>query len=207
MRRILVANLKGGCGKTTLATTLASALAARGDLVGLVDADRQKSALRWLKARSEALPLIAAADWTKGIEAEPKGLSHLVIDAPGGLKGDKAEDLVEIADMVVVPVLPSVFDTHSTGKFLERIEDLKAIRKGRTTIALVVNRARPRTKALNEVEVALGELGRPASATITDRGLYAELAREGRGLFDVKGKAFEPMKAQWQPLLAMIDAL
>jgi chromosome partitioning protein len=206
MRTILVANLKGGCGKTTLATTLATALAHDGAAVGLADADRQKSAVKWLKTRPETASRIATLDWTKGMEPAPAGLTHLVIDAPGGLKGDRAEDLVEAADVVIVPVLPSVFDTQSTVKFLERIEEIKAVRKGRTPVALVVNRARPRTRALSEIEATLADLGRTPVATIADRSLYADLAREGRGLFDLTGKVWAPVKAQWAPLVAVVKA-
>lgn len=207
MHTILVANLKGGCGKTTFATTLASACAARDGQVALADADRQKSSLRWLKTRPETARLITALDWTRSVEDGPKGMSHLIIDAPGGLKGDKAEDLVELADLVVIPVLPSVFDIHSTQRFIERIQDLKAVRKGRTGIALAINRARLRTRALTETETTLTGLQHPTSAVITDRGLYAELARDGLALFDVEGRAYDAAKAQWTGLITAIHAL
>jgi chromosome partitioning protein len=130
MKTILVANRKGGCGKTVVAITLASALAARGGKVALADADAQKSALRWLKQRPVRVPAIAGLDWTTAgnVGDLPRAYDWLVIDAPGAIKGGRAEALIAEAEAVIAPVLPSYFDVDSTKRFLKDIEDIKRVR-------------------------------------------------------------------------------
>ncbi|MEE3101811.1 MAG: ParA family protein [Pseudomonadota bacterium] len=200
---VLIANLKGGCGKTVLATTLASALAGQGASVALADADRQKSALRWARRRPADAPAITALDWTKAAAAgeRPKGLDWLVIDAPGALRGAKAADLVAEARAVLIPLAPSFYDLDATRRFLKDIEDLKRIRKGKTQVSLVANRVRPRTRAANELDAAFAELGAPPLARISDRSAYGDLAAQGLSIFDRPTKALDPLRAQWAPIL------
>ena len=104
--KILVANRKGGCGKTTVATQLASALAVSGHAVCLADADRQRSSLGWLACRPPEAPPITALDWTKEIGKPPKGEGFLVIDAVAGLHGKRAVEMVKLADLLILPMLP-----------------------------------------------------------------------------------------------------
>ena len=203
---VLIANLKGGCGKTVLATTLAAALAGRGASVGLADADRQKSALRWTKRRPADAAPITALDWTKASAAgdRPKGLDWLVIDAPGALRGARAADLVAEARAVLIPLAPSFYDLDATRRFLKDIEDLKRIRKGKTMVRLVANRVRARTRAANDLDAAFAELGSPPLARISDRSAYGDLAAQGLSIFDRPTRALAPLRDQWTPIL---DAL
>ncbi len=206
MRSILVANLKGGCGKTVIATTLATALAARGDRVALADADKQKSSLRWGRQRPGDAAPVEMVDWTKALGDRPKKLDWLVIDAPGALDGDRAAELVAEARAVLVPVTPSFYDIDATRRFLKRIEDLKRVRKGKAEISVIANRMRPRTRAAAGLDERLADLDRPPLARIAERAVYADLAEQGLGLFDRKQKALDPIKAQWAPVLDMLDA-
>ena len=153
MRTVLVANRKGGCGKTLTAVTLAAALAGRGGAVALADADPQKSALRWLKRRPATAAPILALDWTKAddVGEAPKRLDWLVIDAPGALKGSRAEALIGEAEAVLTPVLPSAFDADSTRRFLKEIEELKRVRKGKAVVRLLANRTRASGKAVERL--------------------------------------------------------
>jgi chromosome partitioning protein len=204
MRTVLVANRKGGCGKTVVAITLAAALAERGARVALADADAQKSSLRWLKKRPEGAHPIVALDWTKGVGDAPKKLDWLVVDAPGALGGDSAERLIAEADAVIAPVLPSFFDADATRRFLKEIEDIKRVRKGRVGVHLLANRVRAQGRAAARLEGFFDKLGQAPLAWIAERAAYGELAEQGLAVFDRPQKAFAPLRAQWAPVVSAL---
>ena len=133
MLRVLITNIKGGCGKTTIATNLAAAFAAGGFITALAEVDRQRSSLSWLKLRNGQSRPIQGLDWRKEVGDTPPDLRRLVIDAPANLRMRHVDDLISEADLVVVPVLASVFDEGSTEHFLAKLDELKPIRKGRKT--------------------------------------------------------------------------
>jgi chromosome partitioning protein len=206
MRSILVANRKGGVGKTMVSITLAAALAQRGGAVALADADGQRSALTWLAARPADAPSVAALDWThKGdIGDAPKRLDWLVIDAPGALKGARAEALVGACDALVTPVLPSAFDADSTRRFFEEIDALKRVRKGRVGVHLVANRMRA-GRAGDRQRDFFDVLGVAPIAWIAERSAYADLAAQGLAVFDRRQRSYLALQEQWSPLLAAVN--
>jgi chromosome partitioning protein len=205
--RVLVANRKGGCGKTTIATNLASAFAAAGLVTALAEVDRQRSSLGWLAARPADAPPVAGLDWRKALSPVPDRVQRLVIDAPAALRMDGVDDLVRVSDVVLVPVLPSVFDEGSTRRFLERVEALKPLRKGKKGLLIIANRLRPRTRAAQRLERFLAEIGKPPAARLSDRSLYADLALHGLGLFDSAAGRERQVRREWQPLLGMLESL
>lgn len=204
MRTVLIANRKGGVGKTLIAVTLASALAGRGLRVALADADRQQSSTAWLGRRPNSVPQIRGLNWSRAsaIGDHPKRLDWLIIDAPGALKGSKAESLIAEAKAVLVPVQPSIFDETSTKGFLEEIEDLKRVRKGKVGVHLLANRYRPRTRAAAALDVFLDKIGQPPLTRLSERAVYGEYAIEGLSIFDRQLASLKPMKIQWDPILA-----
>ena len=205
MRTVLVANIKGGCGKTTLATNLAVAFAVAGRATALADADRQKSSLQWCQTRPEGVPAVMGLNWTKRQGEVPKGIDRLVIDAPAAMTPAQSEALIELADVVLVPVLPSVFDERATRRFLERIEEIKAIRKQRKGLALVANRVRAHTRSAERLDDFLREIGHEAAGRIADRAIYGELAVQGLSLFDVNTRPAIETAVHWLPLLGYIE--
>jgi chromosome partitioning protein len=131
MTVIVVANPKGGVGKSTLATNLAGYFATAGEWVALADLDKQHSAHAWLDLRPATLAAIEA--WELDMETPakpPKGLEHAVIDTPAGLHGNRLGVALDLADKVIVPLQPSLFDILATQDFLERLAKEKAVRKG-----------------------------------------------------------------------------
>ena len=204
MSTILIANSKGGCGKSTLSTNLAAALAAAGHEVMLADADRQKSSSAWLKRRPKTAKPITLADWTKGPGEVPKKITRLVIDGPAGLRKDGFEALVAQADLVVMPVLPSSFDQDASTDFLEKLEGLKSIRKNRKGVAIVGNRMRDRTRAADRLDQFLSKLGHAVVARLRDSQAYGEAAAQGLSIFEVKGLR-TPLREDWKPLIDYIE--
>jgi chromosome partitioning protein len=207
MRTVLVANRKGGCGKTLVAITLAAGLAVRGRSVALADADPQKSALRWLRQRPPVAAAIRGLDWTHAgdIGETPKRLDWLVVDAPGALAGGRAEALLAEADAVVTPVLPSSFDADATRRFLREIEEVKRVRKGKVGVHLLANRVRPRGHAADRLRGFFEALGQAPLAWIAERAAYGDLAEQGLAVFDRPQRAMAPIRSQWAPVFAALD--
>lgn len=205
MLSILVANIKGGVGKTTVATHLASAFAAQGHATALADVDRQKSSLGWLQRRPATAHPIRPLDWTKEIGTTPKGLDRLVIDAPAALRAKDVETLVKEADVVVLPLLPGAFDEHATARFLKTLDELKPIRKNRKAVAIIGNRLRARSHAADRLDTFLDTVGHKVVTRLRDSLAYPDAAAAGLSLFDQNLKRIRDLRTDWEPLLAFIE--
>ncbi|GCB02363.1 putative partition-related protein [Sulfuriferula multivorans] len=204
MKTILIANPKGGSGKTTLATNIAGYLAAAGQTVRLLDMDRQQSASGWLALRSEALPPITLFSDKVVTNAAHEG--WLVIDSPAGLHGKNLERALKLVDRVVVPIAPSLFDMNASKDFLDVLQTEKAIRKGKIFVGVVGMRMAPRTLAAAALEQFLQELDMPILAYLREAQLYVNAAFEGKSLFDLPPYLAERELEQWQYLLSWLDA-
>ncbi|MCP4384374.1 MAG: ParA family protein [Hyphomicrobiales bacterium] len=201
----LVANAKGGCGKTTVATNLATAFANAGLKTGLADGDRQQSCLGWIKQRPRSAATIVSLDWHKGPGKVPKDLDRLVIDTGAGLRSKRTLEMLERADMIIMPVLPSFFDERTTRAFLKALEAVKPVRKGRKPIAVVGNRLRSRTRATRELDAFLVALGHEMAAGLRDRSIYPDVARRGLGIFDLSPARRVGAVDEWLPLIRLIE--
>lgn len=207
MLKILVANAKGGCGKTTVATHLAAALATSGRSTLLADADRQRSSLGWLARRPPNAAPIVGLDWSRDLGKPDKRMQCLVIDAAPALRRKGIAELVGLTDLVVLPMLPSAFDEDAARRFLTRLGGLRSIANGRKPVAVIGNRIRGGTRAADRLEKFFGELGRPVVARLRDSQLYPEVAAKGLSLFDAAGKRELALRRDWQPLLAFVAAI
>lgn len=206
MISVLVANAKGGCGKTTVATNLATAFANAGLKTALADSDRQRSCLTWLKRRPGDAPHIEVLDWRRSFDKPPEDIERLVIDTGAGLRSRRVQELLRRANMLVMPVLPSVFDEKATRLFLRKVEELKPIRKGKKTVAVVGNRLRVRTHAAGELDEFLIQLGHEVAARFRDRAIYQEVARRGLGIFDLPPARRAGIIDDWLPLVRLIES-
>ena len=206
MRAVLVANPKGGSGKTTLATNLAGSLAKRGERVFLWDLDRQQSSLNWLAIRPTDRPAIRRL----GAESEdepslPRGSSWLILDSAAGLHGKNLAHALKLAQKVLIPVQPSVFDMAATSAFLQVLMDEKAVRKHKTFVGIVGMRVDPRTKAATTLEAFLAQFKLPVLTYLRDTQVYVNAAFNGLSVFDLPDYLSARDLEQWQPLLDWLE--
>jgi chromosome partitioning protein len=197
---VVVANPKGGVGKSTLATNLAGLYAHRGHAVMLGDSDRQQSAQQWLGQRPTLAPVIRSWDTqdSDGIVRIPKGTTHAVIDTPAGLAGKRLDNLLRIAHKVLVPLQPSLFDIQATHDFLAA---LRSHRDGRQIdVAVVGNRVREGAGSLDQLKQFLDKFGVPVVGFLRDTQSYVQLAARGLTLWDVAPSKVERDLEQWQPV-------
>jgi chromosome partitioning protein len=204
MLSVLVGNIKGGCGKTTVATHLAAAFAAHGLATAIGDCDRQRSSLNWLHRRPTRLPAITGLDWAKEVGEAPKKTERLVIDAPAAMHHRDVEALIDLADVVVVPVLPGAFDEDATARFLDRLAKVKAVRKNKRTVAVVGNRLRPGTKASDHLAGFFLGLGFPVVTRLRDSQVYPAAAAAGTTVLESPDRRCRDYVAEWQPLLELL---
>lgn len=207
MKSFLIANPKGGVGKSTLATSLAGYLARRNYRVMLGDIDRQQSSRDWLRLRPPSLPPIGTWD----IEADkparpPAGTSHVVLDSPAGIHGKRLAQVVKSVQHVIVPLQPSIFDILATRQFLDVLLEEKAARKHPGFVAVVGMRVDPRTLAARELERFLQGLGLPVLAHLRDTQNYVQAAAHGMTIFDMPPYRASQDWDQWQPLVDWVES-
>jgi len=203
---VLVANPKGGVGKSTLATQIAGYLASRGHAVMLGDVDRQQSARLWLGLRPPAAAAIATweATDTDGVVRPPKGTTHAVLDSPAGLHGRRLRDVLALADRVIVPLQPSIFDIYATRDFLDKLQEQRNAAK--TRIGLVAMRVDGRTLAAERLREFTSGLGLPVIGELRDTQNYVQLAARGLSVFDVAPWRVQRDLEQWAPICAWLEA-
>jgi len=204
MQTILVANPKGGSGKTTLATNVAGWLAGKRRDVVLRDLDPQRSATEWLDRRPGLFPPIAGvAREGKHGNKEPDH-DWRVIDTPAGLHGDDLRDAVRRADVMLVPLTPSAFDMGATHHFLTAIHEYKAIKKGELALGIIAMRVDPRTHSAAELDSFLDAFEFPVVTHLRDTQVYVHCARDGASVFDLPRSRGEQDWEQWKPLTRWI---
>jgi len=208
---IAVLNQKGGVGKSTLSTNLATAYARRGQRALLADADSQGTARNWRgtgpspEDLGKAFPDVVGADTAESIETltgpEVAGaFDVVVIDGPPGVTdtpGEVAVSALKAADLVLVPVRPSGADLWATSDLAELVETRQDA-TGAPDAAFVVTQADARTNVAKEIRGALDELGIPAlDARCGFRVAYTKALGKGLAVEDVEpgGKAAEEIEA------------
>ncbi len=201
---VVVANPKGGVGKSTLSTNIAGYFARQGHAVMLGDADRQQSARLWLGLRPPAARSITTWD----IDADrlarpPKGTSHVVLDTPAGLHGWRFSDVIKMADRVIVPLQASVFDIFATKDFLDELASHK--HGGSAKVGIVGMRVDARTIAADKLHAFVDGLGLPVLGFLRDTQNYVHLAAHGLSLFDVAPGRVQKDLEQWQGICQWLE--
>jgi chromosome partitioning protein len=200
---IVVANPKGGVGKSTLATNVAGLFARRGHAVMLGDVDRQQSSRQWLALRPVAVPPIRSWDVAgESVLRPPKGVTHVVLDTPAGFTGKPMDAVMRIADRVMIPLQPSLFDMQATHAFLQ---ELRAHRRAaEIQVVLVGMRVKDHTISNDKLHEFLGNLKLPVLGYLRDTQNYVHLVARGLTLWDVAPGRVERDLEQWKPLVSWL---
>lgn len=205
MRHIMVLNAKGGCGKSTLATNIASYFATQGASVALADYDPQRSSLDWLARRPENRPTIAGvAGFEDGMRHAPRSADIVVIDAPARSHGKELTDLVKHAETIVVPVLPSTIDMQATSTFLDELRNVSKIQKKQAKVAAVANRVRDNTLIFDDLDEYLTKARVPYVAALREAQNYVRAYTRGIGIFELPEYLAWPDWEEWEPLTAWL---
>jgi len=214
MLRIVVINSKGGCGKTTISTNLASFYASSGSNTALFDYDPQGSSMRWLRSRSseeagiygvtahQSATRSTTMSWHMRLPPETE---RLIIDTPPGLKGVALIDQIKGADCILIPVLPSPIDIFATADFIRDLLLEAKIRQTRTRIGIIANRVKKNTLAFHALERFLRTLSIPVVARLRDSQNYVKASEEGLGIHELKNKPVYVDKMHWRGLSDWIE--
>lgn len=205
---IAVINRKGGSGKSTMATHLAAWLARQGAAVMLGDVDRQQSTRTWLKRRSPTLPSIAP--WTidqKNVLKVPVGVTHVVLDTPGGLHGFELAKVVMAAHAILIPVCHSVFDRESAAACIAELMALPRLASGRCKLGIVGMRIDGRTHAAQTLREWAESLNLPFLGALRETQIYVRSLDSGQTIFDQRSAAVQSDLDQWDPILQWLHPL
>lgn len=203
MRTILVASSKGGAGKSTLSTNLAAHFAVDGKRTVLVDADKQHSAIRWCEKRAHLETAVLPIDgtvknWQKLV---PENAQIVIIDAPAGAMGDDLDAYIEMADAVLVPVLPSMIDIEATVPFLNSMAKNARVKKKKLPVGLVGNRLKPWTNASQQAVEQLKSWPYSVVGELRDTQAYVLMVALGKSVFDYNSEQLRSHQEDWAPIL------
>jgi len=206
MHVIVVASSKGGAGKSTLSTNLAAHYALQGKRTALIDADRQKSSTHWCEKRAHLDSAVLPVDgskkgWKKHL---PSQTEVVIVDAAAGDMADDLEEFLEIASLVLVPVLPSTIDLEATVPFLDSLAASARVKKGKLPVALVGNRLKPWTGASQQAMEQIKAWPYPVVAELRDTQAYVLMVALGKSLFDYHSEQVRNHQADWAPLFKWI---
>ncbi|MGR3915165.1 MAG: AAA family ATPase [Gammaproteobacteria bacterium] len=204
MKTTLMLNPKGGCGKSTLATNLASYYAVWGVAVALVDYDPQHSSLEWLAQRGKAENPIHGIDAGGGKRVSlPGAIKRVIIDSPARIEAGQLRRLFKFADNVLLPVLPSPLDIRAAAHFLGELLLSGMLQDAR--VGLVANRVRENTRIYHNLEKFLRQLKMPLVAQLRDTQHYIRAAAGGHGIFEMPPHQVNQDMEQWRPLINWVE--
>ena len=208
----LVINSKGGSGKTTVTTNLASYFATKRVPTAVMDYDPQGSTLEWLKQRPSLAPRIYGANAAPGKSGlrsigmhVPEDTRQLVIDGPAGASGLLLQEMVNRSHTILVPVQPSAIDIHATANFVRDLLLIGRVRSRNIRLAVVANRVRRSTPVYQPLERFLKSLGLPFLTRLADSDVFVQAAESGLGIFELDPVASASERDQFMPIVEYTD--
>jgi len=214
LQRITIINVKGGCGKTTVATNLASAYAKLNMNTTLLDFDPQGSSMYWLKSRpSNAAKLHGIAAYpeksstvTRSFQLRlPQDTERAIIDTPAGLSGLGLIDQLRDTDTILIPVLPSSIDIHATADFIRDLFLIAKIRPQRTRVCIICNRVKPNTLSFRALERFLQALNIPVIAQLRETQNYVTSSATGLGVHELNSRTNQQDIDAWHQVISWLE--
>ena len=201
----MVLNPKGGCGKSTIATNLASFYATKDKTVVLADFDPQGSSMDWLDARSDKFPEIEGIAAWENFKT-PRNRDIMIMDVPAGVHGKELNALIKRAQSIIIPVLPSPIDMRAVAKFAHEIHRIGKVEKNQVKLAVVANRVKENTLAFQILQKFLKKLDIAFIGKIRDTQNYIRAAERGVGIFEMAPSSVYQDLEQWATITRWLNS-
>jgi chromosome partitioning protein len=207
MRSIMVLNSKGGSGKSTIATSIASYYATQGNKVVLVDCDPQASSLEWLAARPSGRSTISAIDGSSGKFRVPRSADYIVYDTPAAVHGKDLSAFLRRAQSIIIPVLPSPIDMRAATPFIRKVLDNGRVARKEARVALIANRCRENYNIYHQLDTYLRKVRKaPFISVLRETQNYVRAAERGLGIFELAPYSVRKDLDQWQPIIRWLNS-
>jgi chromosome partitioning protein len=191
---LMIAGIKGGTGKSTIATNLAVYLAGQGADVLLLDVDPQASAYKWAMRRQESYPdapVVNTAQASGRVFDVVRDVSgryeHIVIDS-GGHASDAMKSAMLAAQKLYVPLRPSQADLETVGEMTSMVADVKVLNPDLQAFTLLsLASTNPSVVEAQEAREALKDVPgfSPSRCMVHDRKIYRDAFFEGVGVVEM----------------------
>ena len=207
MRSIMVLNSKGGSGKSTVATNLASYYATQGNKVILVDLDPQASSLDWLEARPSGRSSISGINGALGQYRVPRNADYVIYDTPAAVHGAELNALLRRAQSIIIPVLPSPIDMRAATPFVQKVLDNNRVARKEARVALIANRCRENYNIYHQLDSYLRKVRKaPFISVLRETQNYVRAAERGLGVFELPPYAVRKDLDQWDPIIRWLKS-
>lgn len=207
MRSIMVLNSKGGSGKSTVATNLASYYATQGSRVVLVDLDPQASSLDWLAARPSGRGTITGIDGNSAHHRLPRSADVVIYDTPAAVHGAELNALLRRAQSILIPVLPSPIDMRAATPFVQNVLNNNRVTRKEARVALIANRCREHYNIYHQLDSYLRKVRKaPFLGVLRETQNYVVAAERGLGVFELPPYAVRKDLDQWEPIIRWLGS-
>jgi chromosome partitioning protein len=203
----MVLNSKGGSGKSTVATNLASYYSTQGKKVVLVDFDTQASSLEWLEARPSGRSTIIGIDASKGYNRLPRNADYVIYDTPAAVHGKEINTYLRRAQSIIIPIMPSPIDMRAAIPFIQAVLANGRIARKESRVALIANRCRENTNVYHQLGIFLRKVRKaPFISVLRESQNYIRAADRGLGVFELAPYLVRRDLDQWSPIIKWLGS-